>query len=287
VRVEWEQNEETLWTVKSDPGEERIPPGQTRLFRHTARPDKKGSFFPLPSCNVNFVGVVQTYPRNLKLPIYVKGYLREHRPTMVAKHSAAAPTIDGILNDAVWQDADVAVNFTDMGLTRPASVRTEGRIAYDDSALYVAMRCHEPFMDLLDTDVTNRDGSVWEDDSVEILIDTDRDEKTYYQFAVNAACVVFDAMGYDNSFNANIAAAAGREKGAWTVELAIPWAELKMDAPTKGAKMACLLARTRRPKRDKNTNEVKAANQVLQYPPSPAGNHHPELFGNLELAGEP
>src|SRR4051794_1433897 len=59
-----------------------------------------------------------------------------------ATRIATPPTIDGRLDDAVWSDVPADTRFTqnfpDEG--KPPSQRTELRVAYDDVAIYVAVR---------------------------------------------------------------------------------------------------------------------------------------------------
>src|ERR1035437_7156421 len=54
--------------------------------------------------------------------------------------------VDGILDEAVWQSADVATHFqrvlpTDTGF---AIAQTEVKMAYTESTLYLAITCYDP-----------------------------------------------------------------------------------------------------------------------------------------------
>ncbi len=48
------------------------------------------------------------------------------------------PTIDGVLDDACWQDAPKAVGFTDQRTERPAKNQSIGRLIYTDKAIYTS-----------------------------------------------------------------------------------------------------------------------------------------------------
>lgn len=83
------------------------------------------------------------------------------------------------------------------------SVNTEAWLAYDDNNLYLSVRCIEPNLDKLVTKTTKRDGRVWQDDSIEFMIDTNLDRKTYFHFVANAAGVIYDGMKTDKSTGAS------------------------------------------------------------------------------------
>ena len=276
IQIEWEKVRTSSWIITSVPEQLLIRPGGKGLFRFKAHVSEEENFFPLRQCKVKFAAAERNGEIRLSLPIDVDAHLRKHRPTLVAKQIASPPTIDGKLDDIIWQRGADVFDFVSMDIVHSPSVRTEAWVAYDDKYYYVAMRCHEPFPDMLKTSTTERDGQVWNDDSVEIFLDTNRDRKTYYQFIVNANGVLYDAFGYDKSFDCSVQVAVTRDESAWTIELAIPWADVKVAPPIKMAKMGFLLVRTRKAKQEE-------AAEVLQYPPVNGGNHRKEYFGNLNL----
>src|SRR5687767_6383161 len=59
--------------------------------------------------------------------------------TLPATRITSAPKIDGNLDDAAWTDAPVAKDFIQNipEYGKPATVKTEVRIVYDNSAIYV------------------------------------------------------------------------------------------------------------------------------------------------------
>src|SRR5215218_10212615 len=64
------------------------------------------------------------------------------RKSLRAVRASAAPSIDGKLDDAIWQTAPVGTGFIQMQPNpgKPATQKTEIRFAYDDNAVYVAAR---------------------------------------------------------------------------------------------------------------------------------------------------
>ena len=63
-------------------------------------------------------------------------------------------------------------------------------------------------------------------DHVEVFLDLDRDYTTYYRFAVDRRGWTNDSFWGDATWNPTWFVAARQEKGEWTVEAAIPLAEL-------------------------------------------------------------
>jgi hypothetical protein len=216
---------------------------------------------------------------------FIETSLLQNRPTLVVKKAIAQPVIDGKIDDPVWRDKPDVTNLVDMRLSDVVPAETACWIRYDDENCFAAIRCQEPAMDQLRASTNERDGALWEDDSVEFLLDTGGDKKSFYHFLVNSKGVLYDAMKNDKSFNINVRVGAERGKDSWIVELAIPWAELKVASPVKGTKMGFLLARNRQAKKDP-IKRITAAGKVLQYPLSPKGNQYPEFFGTLEFQPE-
>ena len=66
-------------------------------------------------------------------------------PVVTVVRSVGPVTIDGKLDDEVWQVAQPASEFTqtDPDEGKPATERTEVRVAYDAAALYFAARLHD------------------------------------------------------------------------------------------------------------------------------------------------
>src|SRR5215216_6094407 len=75
-----------------------------------------------------------------------------------------APKIDGKLNDEVWKQAPVArdfvQNFPSFG--SPATVRSEVRILYDNSAVYIGAYLYDD-VSLVRKQITSRDGEQRQD----------------------------------------------------------------------------------------------------------------------------
>jgi hypothetical protein len=164
--------------------------------------------------------------------------------------SASAPALTGNVSDAVWQNALKLDGFALRG-GQPAHEPTEVRLVYTDDALYAAFRCLESSMDKLLTARTERDSDVWEDDSVELVLNPGALRDTYYQIIINSAGAIFDgrsAVGEetDTSWNAALDVKTSLGDGQWIAELKVPFADLGLRSRPKGEIWLCNFARNDR-----------------------------------------
>ena len=155
-------------------------------------------------------------------------------PHLTAVRAATAPLIDGRLDDAVWQTAAVADNFTqsyplDGGTP---SERTRVRVLYDETAIYFGFDCeqiHTPIVERL----TRRDRDS-ESEWAYVQIDSRNDGKSAYFFAVNISGVLADAQVIDQTtisweWDENWDAKTSRTSHGWTAEIRIPLRVLRFD----------------------------------------------------------
>jgi len=147
-----------------------------------------------------------------------------------------APTVDGHLDDEVWSRAEPARGFVQYTPNpgAPASHETEARVAYDDQAVYVAVRMYDPRPDSIVGQLARRDDDVFSD-WVQIAFDSYHDRRTGYVFGVNPRGVkqdvyLFDDTGDDVGWNAVWEAAARVDSAGWTAEFRIPLSQLRYSA---------------------------------------------------------
>ncbi len=152
------------------------------------------------------------------------------QPLVEAARAAAAPAIDGVLDDACWQTAKPMTSFVINNTDTPATYGSTVRVAYDDSALYIGVRCDEPDVASIVTQPLPRDhGDVFRTDCVEIMIDPEQSKNTYYHIGVNASGSVSDRActqgGYigDWTWDAQMDATSAIGDGFWACEMAIPF----------------------------------------------------------------
>ncbi len=148
---------------------------------------------------------------------------------------SAAPTLDGHLDEAVWEEALLLDRFVqlDPDVGAPATERTEVRIGYDTRKLYLGVRCLYSEPDQIHAITMERDQRLLHDDTISFVLDTFLDRTSGYYFAVTPAGAQFDALvrrdGNDISpeWDGIWDVATSRTADSWTAEIAIPFRTLR------------------------------------------------------------
>jgi hypothetical protein len=142
-------------------------------------------------------------------------------------------TLDGRLDEGVWQWAKAATDFTqqDPEEGKPATQRTEVRFAMDASALYVGARMYDALgAEGVRTRLARRD-QISGGDGLMLEFDTFHDHAGRTRFRINPSGVKFDAgqaAPYaDPSWDPVWEAATGVDSLGWTAELRIPLSQLR------------------------------------------------------------
>jgi len=144
-------------------------------------------------------------------------------------------TIDGILDESVWQQADSIDTFYQFEPhhNAPATFNTIIRAAYDGKMLYVAFDCKDPNPNKITARATKRDGEVFDDDAVAIALDTFEDNNSAYMFGINPIGTQIDMFFADNGRTTDTQwdetwyAAAHVYEGGWTCEFGVPFKSIK------------------------------------------------------------
>jgi hypothetical protein len=150
--------------------------------------------------------------------------------------------LDGKLDEPAWKDAPSTGLFVDTLTGAPAAHRTEAKLLWDAQNLYIGFENADA--DVWST-LNKRDDKLWTQEAVEIMIDADRNGKTYTEFQVAPNGNVFDTYlpewrKYENTldpkrqlydWNSKIKAGVNvigtlnkredQDKG-WVAEIAIP-----------------------------------------------------------------
>ncbi len=190
--------------------------------------------------------------------------------------------LDGHLNEEAWTRAQVIDDFTQQSPDegQPTTERTEVRMLYDTEKLYIAFECSDSEPKKVVANEMRRDGQLWQNDNVYVMLDTYGDKRQCFFFRTNALGALSDTAVTDGGENLNgswdcIWEAAGRrhDKG-WTVEIAIPFNQLrfkKKDSMVWGVNFGRNIARK---------NETT---QWIQVPRSESwpGTYHPTYQGKL------
>ncbi len=145
--------------------------------------------------------------------------------------------IDGILDDAVWQEA---LKFTldyeiKPGYNITPPVKTEMLLAYSDSHLYVAFKAYDPKPAEIRARYTDRDGFTG-DDWVAVLLDTFNDSRRTFNFCCNPLGVQADmidsTVGGGYNWDTIWDSAGKITDWGYAVEMAIPFSSMRFqDTP--------------------------------------------------------
>lgn len=147
---------------------------------------------------------------------------------------AAAPEVDGVLDEAYKQATPLKFQFLVGGDSKPTAATTV-YVLSTGRELFIFYNCESPDMDSLMAEVRDHDGAIWGDDSIELFIDPSNKRQIdgYVHFAVNALGTTYEAKGpkgdADTSWDPKLRVKTKVGPKAWTVELAIPFAELVKD----------------------------------------------------------
>ena len=148
----------------------------------------------------------------------------------------SALLIDGLLDDGVWEEAEVITDFHQIrpGDGTEPSERTEVYLLYDDDALYIGARMYDSEPERIAAPTMRHGQGLGNDDRLVVILDPFNTGRSGYRFETNSNGVRHDAL-YDNvnSFESEWtviwdAAAAVFENG-WTAELEIPFKTLPFD----------------------------------------------------------
>jgi hypothetical protein len=139
--------------------------------------------------------------------------------------------IDGALDEPAWQRAQVIDTLLQREPNEgaPASERTEVRVLYSRSRLYVGVICYDSQPDAIVASRFDRDVVLDSDDRVTLLFDTFLDRRNAFIFQVNAAGARFDQIitdeGQDQNpdWNGIWYARTRSSPHGWTAEFAIPF----------------------------------------------------------------
>ncbi len=144
--------------------------------------------------------------------------------------------IDGDITDEAWKDAPIATGFIEFrptpGKVEKHEQRTEVKLLYDNTAIYIAARMYE-HPDSIEAQIVTRD-QVGNADFIGVIFDTYRDRINGFGFYVTAAGSQYDARysqtgNEDDLWNAVWDSDVKRDKDGWTAEMRIPYSALRFD----------------------------------------------------------
>jgi hypothetical protein len=170
----------------------------------------------------------------LVLVASLAGPARADEPAARAVRTDTPPTIDGHLDEGIWDAAPPLTDFRQRDPVEgaPATEETVVRLVYDDSMLYVGVLLHDRLPKGILAQELRRDDDLESDDTFAILLDTFHDHRNAFLFRVNPNGTRFDAVvrnesRVDDDWDEQWWASATVGAHGWTVELAIPFKTLR------------------------------------------------------------
>ena len=115
----------------------------------------------------------------------------QSRKCIAAPFVSGGVTVDGVLDESVWQKATLFTDFYNPKNGKTADSRTEARVFFDENYLYLGLKCFDKRDDLT---VTNAHGySLWKADYVEFFLGSLEPEPWSAQFVWGPGSAVYGA----------------------------------------------------------------------------------------------
>ena len=191
------------------------------------------------------------------------------RPSVTARRTSGPPTIDGALDDLVWQTSTRITDFVQITPIEGAvaSEDTEVFIAFDSTHLYLAMHAHYSNPGMVRANRVDRDRASFGDDTVSVYFDTFLDQQRAFVFTINGYGVQGDSLlgggrgggfrgGFggvprgDRSFDALFDSAGTLVDDGWTAEMAVPFKSLRYPSTDGAHRWGFQIARSIRNKNE-------------------------------------
>jgi hypothetical protein len=133
--------------------------------------------------------------------------------------------------EPAWTAAPQATGFVLTGQPQFPEAPTEVRLCRTRTHLFIGITAKEPRMHAMVADLTERDGPLWKQECVDILLDTGAGLP--YRFIVNPAGAQYDSQGGDVGWNGDWHLVAKKAEDGWAAVIAIPFKTLGA-APKRG-----------------------------------------------------
>ena len=166
--------------------------------------------------------------------------------------SATAIRLDGAFDETIWERVPAVSDFKQREPKdgAAATFRTEVKVAYDASNIYIAVFAHDPDPSKIVGLRTRRD-SESPSDWIRVFIDSFHDRRTAFEFGVNPAGVKRDVSwsndsNEDENWDAVWDVSVTQSADGWRAEFRIPFSQLRFhpsDQATFGFAVARVIGR--------------------------------------------
>lgn len=147
-----------------------------------------------------------------------------------------APVVDGVLDDEVWQQADLVTDFhqNSPGDHAVPSERTELYVVYTYDALYVAARMYDSEPNLIAAPTLRHGQGMPFDDRLVIILDPFNQGRAGFRFETNLNAARHDSLyttptSFSLDWNTIWEAATSVDGNSWIAEVEIPFKSLPFD----------------------------------------------------------
>ncbi len=151
-----------------------------------------------------------------------------------------APTVDGVLDDAVWQQAEP---ITDFHQIRPGDGATPSEatvvyVVYTEDALYIGARMSDSDPALIAAPTIRHGQGLGPDDRLVVILDPFNTRRTGYRFETNLNAVRHDALyqsvsSFSSDWQTIWDTKTSRDANGWNAEIEIPFKSLPFDPTTE------------------------------------------------------
>ncbi len=165
----------------------------------------------------------------------IAGLENDKNYPIVRISTAEAPTVDGQINEEVWQRADVIDDFHQIRPVDGAepSQRTEIRMLYSEDYLYVAGKFYETDMSELRASVMKHGASLGQDDRIAVILNPLNTPNSGYFIQTNAIGVRSEILWGSNTLSSDWTmiwdTASHIDDDGWSFEMAFPFKSLPFD----------------------------------------------------------
>jgi hypothetical protein len=168
----------------------------------------------------------------------------QNKKTYQITRTEIPPIIDGVLDETIWANAQIATDFVqfrpDVGKNAEKNKRSEVKMTYDDTAIYISAYLYDVPNDIL-RQFTQRD-NFGQSDFFAIIFNPNNDAQNNTEFFVFSSGTQADAVespnnGEDFGWNAVWDSAVKIVDDGWIVEVKIPYRALRFtqqEDPTWG-----------------------------------------------------
>jgi len=267
IEPRWEHTNSPGWHVDEDVKSAHVNSGDTYSYSYTMVMDADANYENRPMLYLQ-CSAGDELNAEYEISVPFRNFVKAGKPHHKAARVKQAPVIDGIISAEEWGSVNPLSGFNRLDQPVPSDTTTETKCGYDDDYFYMSIRCvQDP--GALTVNISDPEGEVWLDDSIEVFFDGDRDEHIWNFFIVTANNVLkeFDISGVES--------ATARTEDAWTVEIKVPLEKIRTPKPEPGDSIGFNVRRNRVV--EDNVEKSEWGTTLIDFP------HQVDLFGVIEM----